>query len=53
MAVLISQIQEYDDHDDKQHQQKIKTLTEQLTEATDLEEVLQNEIDNLKQKVQE
>ena len=51
--VLISQIQEYDDHDDQQHQQKIKTLTEQLTEATDLEEVLQNEIDNLKQKVQE
>ena len=29
-----------------------RTLTEQLTEATDLEEVL-NEIDNLKQKVQE
>ena len=51
--VLINQIQEYDDHDDKKHQQKIKTLTEQLTEATDLDEVLQNEIDNLKQKVQE
>ena len=51
--VLINQIQEYDDNDNMKHQQKIKTLTEQLTEATDLEEVLQNEIDNLKQKIQE